>query len=124
MDKATAQRKQLEKAFAFLKKALNEPESDIQRAATIQAFEFCFELSWKYLKSLLEEDGAALLASPKSVFREAAKHGFIDNPEQWFTYLQARNLTVHTYVETVADQVYAVVESEFATALETLLKRV
>lgn len=109
------------KAQAFLGRVLAIPEDEIQRAAAIKAFEFCFELSWKYLKSLVEED-AGMIASPRSVFREAAKHGFIDNPAQWFNFLDARNLTVHTYVEAVAEQVYGVIKGDFASALSKLIE--
>lgn len=121
-DKARAQRQQLVKAQAFLQRTLVESKGEIQRAAAIQAFEFCFELSWKYLKSLLEQDGS-VAASPRATFREAAHHGFINNPEQWFEFLEARNLTVHTYVETVAQQVYKVIEEQFAPGLQKLLQQ-
>jgi len=122
MTKSEVQKKQLLKARAFLGRALAASENEIQRAGTIQAFEFCFELSWKYLKSLVEED-ASLVASPRAVFREAAKHGFIDNPEAWFEFLLARNRTVHTYIEAVAERVYATVKDDFVPALDQLIER-
>jgi len=120
MDKLTAQKRQLLKAQAFLQHALAYPASDIQRAATIQAFEFCFELAWKYLKAIVEDDGS-IAASPKAAFREAARHGIIDNPEVWFELLQARNLTVDTYVEAVAQQVYEAIKQQFVPVLATLI---
>jgi hypothetical protein len=55
MTKATAQKQQLVQARAFLGRTLATPEDEIQRAATIQAFELCFELSWKYLKPWLKK---------------------------------------------------------------------
>ncbi|HEY1835297.1 MAG TPA: HI0074 family nucleotidyltransferase substrate-binding subunit [Candidatus Saccharimonadales bacterium] len=119
-DKLEAQKGQLKKAKGFLDRALKQPENEFQRAAVIQAFEFCFELSWKYLKTLVEDDGS-MIASPKAVIREAARHGFIDNPEDWFGFLQSRNLTTHTYIEAVAEKVYATVKDEFAAALEKLI---
>ncbi len=120
MDKLAAQRTQLARVQAFLRRVLAEPENDIQQAAAIQAFELCFELAWKYLKTLLEDDGS-VIASPKAVFREAARHGFIDNPDQWFEFLAARNLTVHTYIEAVATKVYGIIKDNFATVLEKLI---
>jgi nucleotidyltransferase substrate binding protein (TIGR01987 family) len=121
--KSSAQKQQLTRARAFLGRALAAPPDEIQRAGTIQAFEFCFELSWKYLKSLVEED-AGMIASPKAVFREAARHGIIDNPETWFEFLRARNRTVHTYVEAVAEQVYDVIKDDFVAALDRLIEGV
>ncbi len=121
MDRSKVQFQQLEKAQAFLQRALSAPEGELQRAASIQAFEFCFELSWKYLKSLIEEDGR-LATSPKATFREAAQLGYIDNLEIWFEFLTARNLTVHTYIESIADDVYQVIKNSFAPALKKLLE--
>ncbi|HVC36410.1 MAG TPA: HI0074 family nucleotidyltransferase substrate-binding subunit [Candidatus Dormibacteraeota bacterium] len=121
MTKAVAQKQQLIRARDFLGRTLLAPEDEIQRAATIQAFEFCFELAWKYLKTLVEEDDG-MVASPKAVFREAAKHGIIDNPSDWFNFLDSRNLTVHTYIEVVADKVYRVVKNDFVGALNKLIE--
>ncbi len=120
MTKLEAQKQQLVRARSFLLEVLGTPENKIQRAAAIQAFELCFELSWKYLKGLVEED-AGMVASPRSVFREAAKHGYIDNPEDWFGFLEARNLTVHTYVEILAEKVYATIKSDFIPTLDKLI---
>ncbi len=41
------------KAFIQLEKALNEPETEYTRDASIQRFEFTYELAWKALKSYL-----------------------------------------------------------------------
>jgi nucleotidyltransferase substrate binding protein (TIGR01987 family) len=119
-DKLEAQKRQLAKAKDFLDRALAQPENEFQRAAVIQAFEFCFELSWKYLKTMVEDDGS-MIASPKAVIREAARHGCIDNPEAWLGFLQARNLTTHTYIEAVAEKVYGAIKNEFAAALSQLI---
>lgn len=101
---------------------LAEDKSEMQRAAVIQSFEFCFELAWKYVKSLVEEEGG-MVASPKAAFREAAKRDLIDNPEDWFDFLNARNLTTHTYVEAVAERVYEIARDRFAPALKTLINK-
>ena len=43
------------------------------------------------------------LFNVKDIFREAGKQGLIDQVESWFESLEARNLTSHTYDETIAD---------------------
>jgi nucleotidyltransferase substrate binding protein (TIGR01987 family) len=91
-------------AIAFLGKALETEPSDIQQAATIQAFEFCFELAWKLLNTRLKDEGLDL-ATPRSVLRAAGDTGMIGSVEDWLGYLQARNLTSHTYNQALADQV-------------------
>jgi hypothetical protein len=38
------------KAQAFLVSAINEARSNLEKAGAIQAFEICYELSWKTMK--------------------------------------------------------------------------
>jgi nucleotidyltransferase substrate binding protein (TIGR01987 family) len=56
------------------------------------------------------------------VVREAAQQGIIDDPQAWIRYIDARNLTSHTYNEEVAQKVFKTVQ-EFFPALENLLKK-
>jgi len=107
-------------ATAFLGKALDTEPSDIQQAATIQAFEFCFELAWKLLKARLKDEGLDL-ATPRSVLRAAGDAGMIESVEDWLGYLQARNLSSHTYNQALADQVYAVIGGGFLPAARALI---
>tara|TARA_Y100001933_G_scaffold228634_1_gene244316 strand:+ start:518 stop:751 length:234 start_codon:yes stop_codon:yes gene_type:complete len=53
--------------------------SDVDLAidATIQRFEFTFELSWKLLKAILEYDGFENVESPRKAIREGFKQGYI-----------------------------------------------
>ncbi|WP_289020790.1 nucleotidyltransferase substrate binding protein [Desulfobacter postgatei] len=51
--------------------ALHEPESSIVMDATIQRFEFTYELMWKTLKIFLEDIHGIRAVSPRLVFKEA-----------------------------------------------------
>ena len=93
--------------------------SEQERAGAIQAFEYCFELTWKTLKKLLHERGK-IVNSPKETFRMAALEGFIQDPEAWFDFLQKRNLTVHTYEEKEADAVVSILPA-FSKAVKHFL---
>lgn len=73
--------------------------------ATIQRFEFTFELFWKTLKAILEEKGVNA-TYPKDVLQESYQGGLIDNERLWLELLKNRNLTSHTYNEDLALQVY------------------
>jgi len=94
------------KALDSLTKVLRENKNDIVRDATIQRFEYTFELSWKLLKRYIESQQNVIESSIKNLFREAGKLGLIDNVEDWFGYLDARNLTSHTYNEITAEEVF------------------
>jgi nucleotidyltransferase substrate binding protein (TIGR01987 family) len=73
--------------------------------ATIQRFEFTFELVWKFLKDYFSEKGI-ILNYPKEILQEAFAVGLIDNESLWLQMLSDRNMTSHTYNETLADEIY------------------
>ena len=78
--------------------------TDQEQAGAIQAFEFTYELAWKTMKRILEKRGVDA-QSPRETFREAARNRLIHNPEQWFIFLEKRNLTSHTYKEENAQSI-------------------
>lgn len=92
-------------AYAQFHEALKIAKSDLEKAGTIQYFEFTYELCWKTLKRLLKERGKDL-NSPKTVLREAALEKLIDNPELWFEFTEDRNRTVHSYNKDVANDIF------------------
>jgi nucleotidyltransferase substrate binding protein (TIGR01987 family) len=106
------------KALVSLDKALKEPKSDIVRDATIQRFEFCVELAWKSAKKIMGTNSSA----PKTVVREMAQNGLINQVDFWLQAIDQRNLSSHTYKEALAEQVYAFAK-EFLPKAQELLKR-
>lgn len=111
----------LVKATDFLSRALLTSPSEIQRAAAIQGFEFSFELGWKLLQERLREEGVAV-ATPRATLRAAGDAGLIDSVERWLDYLEARNLTSHTYNERVAERVYGIIAGGFLDDVRLLLQ--
>lgn len=103
---------------ALLEKTTNEYIRD----ATIQRFEYTFELTWKTLKRFLKQQGV-LVASPKETLRAAFQEQWIQNLENWFELLEARNETVHTYNHAKADEVYEVAK-KFPPLLNALLIKI
>ena len=95
--------------------------NDRDKAGAVQAFEFCYELSWKIMKRILDLHGQET-GSPKDIFRKAAKEKIIDDPEIWFEFQKKRNLTVHTYE---LENVEAIIESfnPFSDELKSLILR-
>ena len=95
------------KALATLEAIYLKPVMD-DRAnidATIQRFEFTFELGWKFLKDYFAEKGI-ILNYPKEIIQEAFAVGLINNESLWLQMLFDRNMTSHTYNEQLADEIY------------------
>ena len=115
--------------ISSLLKALKKFESfrlnintDQEKAGAIQAFEYCYELLWKNMKRFLGQNGI-IVNSPKETFRAAALEGLIDDPEIWFDFIKKRNITVHTYQETEADDVIKILPI-FSNEAKKFLKRI
>lgn len=96
---------------------------DMYLDATIQRFEFCFELAWKLMKAVLEYEGIEA-NSPRSSIREGWKQGLISDAEAWLDMMEKRSLSPHTYDENVARDIYHEVRERYANLLEALDRRV
>lgn len=91
ISKLQAQYADLTKALKKLEEALKQPETEITRDATIQRFEFTFEMSWKIMQSIAKVNKPKLYGV-KAIIREAAALELISNPEAWLNFLEDRNL--------------------------------
>ena len=98
-DKYSRNIENLGKALVQFSKALAEPESAIVRDASIQRFEFTYELLWKTVKSFLEDFHGVRAVSPRQVFKEAFVIDIIDNEDIFLAMLESRNALAHTYSE-------------------------
>ena len=107
----------LRRLQAALKK---EPdEDDLYLDATIQRFEFCFELAWKLMKAVLSYEGIEV-SSPRASIREGWKQGLVQEAEAWLDMLEKRNLSAHTYNEQTAQAIYAAVKGKYFAMLAAL----
>ena len=115
----------LEKAVHKLNESLKRDymQDDIVIDATIQRFEFTYELSWKLMKSYLEYKGNLEGSNPRAAIQESFREGIITEGEIWLQMLQDRNLTSHTYDEGTAIKIYNNIKNEYAKLFEQLLGR-
>ena len=97
--------KNLEQANQKLEEALQLESTEIHKDATIQRFEFVFELTWKTIQAYLKNQGIDSF-SPRDCLREGGKSNLLDNVEIWIEFLNNRNLIAHTYNQETADKVY------------------
>ncbi len=83
-------------------------QSNMSITASIQAFEYTYELYWKILrKVLIQVYGVSdLTGSARVVFQKAAELNLIKDLDFWIACIDKRNETVHTYEETAALELY------------------
>ncbi|TFJ91819.1 HI0074 family nucleotidyltransferase substrate-binding subunit [Lentibacillus salicampi] len=93
---------------AFQEVVVNEEPTAIERDAAIQRFEFSFEACWKAGKQFLFDIEGLDIGSPKGVLRSFREVGVFSGDETILGLQMAddRNLTVHTYHEELAIEIY------------------
>jgi nucleotidyltransferase substrate binding protein (TIGR01987 family) len=79
-------------------------------------------MSWKTMKKILFNEGIDA-SFPREVFRQAARHGLINNPEIWFSFLEKRNLSSHAYDEDEIDSIVDLFD-EFYKEVCSFLKNI
>ena len=88
---------------------LGEEVSDIVRDAAIQRFEYSFEAVWKAAQRYLRDIEGLEIGSPKGVARACFQVGVLSEEEVRLALMMVddRNLTVHTYNEGLAQQIFS-----------------
>ena len=92
-------------ALDRLEETLSLPRDPVVRDSAIKRFELCFELSWRVIQNFLRDRGLDY-RSPRDCFRGAFSYGLLREEEVWLQMIQDRNLSVHTYNEELADELY------------------
>jgi len=107
--------------YANFRKALRKLEaalevktpSELERAGIIQMFEFTTELAWNTLKDLLEYQGENGIIGSREAINLAFQKGIIRDGEAWLGTLKSRNLSSHTYQESVAIDIENLIRSVY-----------
>lgn len=107
------------KALARLTEAVElrrqRPLTPLEQQGIIQAFEFTHELAWNTFKDIAEFQGASGLLGSRDATRYAFKTGLIEDGENWMKMIDSRNLSTHTYLEAVAQELeQRIIDSYFA----------
>ena len=125
MEKLKERLQSCEAALVALDEALRLPFSVIVRDAAIQRFEYSFESAWKLLKEYLETQEGIVCNSPKGCFREALHVGLLTRAETETCLIMTddRNLTSHTYLESLAERIYAQLPV-YLTVMQSLAKQI
>ena len=96
-------------ALASLKELLTQPPASlVERDAAIQRFEYTVEAIWKAAQRYLDIREGLNAGSPKAAARMCREVGLLDDEQatQALEMMDDRNLTVHTYNEQLAQQIY------------------
>lgn len=95
---------------------------EIYRMGMIGQFQLTFELAWKALKYVLEQDGVggAETGSARDILKLSAKTGFLQDENTWLLMLKKRNQSAHIYNEEDADELMILIRDSFIPAFKEL----
>jgi nucleotidyltransferase substrate binding protein (TIGR01987 family) len=88
-----------------LAEILEAPKTVANRDSAIKRFELTFELAWKSAKAYAGNEGI-VCRSPRDSLAEAFRLGLVADNPLWLKMIEDRNLSVHTYNEKLADDIY------------------
>lgn len=97
----------LGEALDQLQAVVNVPSTEAfyVMAATIQHFEFSFELFWKTLKKICISEKIDV-TFPRNVLEKAFNAKLIEDEALWVRMLEDRNKTSHLYQRKVSSEIY------------------
>lgn len=95
----------------------------IFRDSLIQRFEFTYEQAWKALYAFMQNEGLSFDSYPKSIFKTAYAHGFIDSEASWLGMIADRNIASHEYCEDKIDDVAHDIRTSYYPQLLKLAQR-
>lgn len=106
----------LNQLSAAVRLSETRPLTDLEKQGLIQGFEFTHELAWNVLKDYLEMEGIQGLVGSRSTVREAFKRGLVRDGEIWMDMIEKRNLSSHTYNQSVAEAIVSAVVERYHAA--------
>lgn len=111
------------RSLANLKRSVATPVTEPRDLSGIlKDFEMSYELSWKVLKRLLQEEGHQTLGA-KDVYTKAYQLGYLSDDSVWLRMIEDRNRTAHVYDEAQAKGIAENIRKDYLPALEALLSR-
>ena len=110
------------KALQKLEEGIKHYHDELSQDGVIQRFEFTFELCWKTLKIFLGEEGVDA-RTPRQVFDEAFRLGWIEKGKIFIEMLKDRNETAHIYSKEMADEIVGRIKVNYVREFGRVLAR-
>jgi len=109
-----------QKSLTYLKMTVEKENlNEIEKAGLIQFFEVGFELAWKVMKDYLVSEGYEV-KSPRETIKQAYQYGLIEDGTLWLEALEKRNLSAHTYDESILDELEKLIVYSYYPMMEKL----
>lgn len=112
------------KAYLKLQQFLKEDNNtELSRAGIVHAYEFIFELFWKFLQKYLEYLGILEEHGPNGVIKIGFQNGYLEDGQAYMDMLRDRNLITHTYKEEMAKEIYTRIKNTHIYTIEKFVEK-
>lgn len=99
------------------------PLTQLEQQGLIQTFEFTHELAWNVMKDYFYWQGNSAISGSRDATREAFAKGLLEDGEGWMAMIKSRNLSSHTYNQSVADAIAGAVISQYCPLMLVFERR-
>lgn len=103
--------------------AKNDDMSEQHMVAIIHAYEYTFELWWKFLQRYLETLITVEEYGPNATIKNAFNCKVLKEGQIWMDMLRDRNLTTHTYKNDVALEIKERVKNLYLKEFEKFIQQ-
>lgn len=112
------------KAYEKLKEFVEtDNDSEKDRGAIINAFQYTFELFWKTLQKYMRQMEMLDELEPSSTIRTAFQYNLLEEGQGYMNMLKDRNLITHTYKEDTAMDIYQNIKKEYIGLLNEFIEK-
>ena len=94
--------------------------SRLEKKGVIQSFEIVQELAWKVIKDFFAIQGNKDIYGSRDAFQMAFKSGLIEDGQSFMESIKSRNLTSHTYDESVSEDIFTDIIEKYSSAFGDL----
>lgn len=96
------------------------PYDAVYRAGVMATFSLAFELSWKLLQEILQNNSVveADTGSPREILKLGNRVGFLHDEQDWLDMQRDRNVSVHVYNSDTIDEIIERVYDRYIAAYD------
>jgi nucleotidyltransferase substrate binding protein (TIGR01987 family) len=124
MKKSEQNKMNLERALnSLILSVATPPIAELDYAGIIKSFETAYELTWKTLKAILEENGIPA-PFPRIAFEEGFRRNLIEGNEIWKDIMDAKNQSVHTYDKDMAIDLCKRIKDSYVPILQKTFAKI
>ena len=113
----------LSQLLSAVELAQTRPLTELEKQGLIQAFEFTHELAWNVMRDYFLYQGNTSITGSRDAIRESFSRGLVEDGEGWMEMIRSRNLSSHTYNQSVAEEITEKIVNRYSKLFQDFLVR-